>query len=105
MAVNFTVYETLRGWVASYSPGGQPSIVSKLACGGIAGAVGQTRARRNRVSDADAYRNPVTYPFDLVRRRMQVMGQRADYNYNGTFDAMVKIAKGEGAVSDIEGVV
>lgn len=34
----------------------QPSLVTKLGCGGVAGIIGQT----------------LTYPLDVVRRQMQV---------------------------------
>lgn len=42
------------------NPRPQPTVIWKLFCGGLAGAIAQT----------------CTYPLDLVRRRFQVMGMR-----------------------------
>lgn len=55
VAINFAAYELLKVWVEDRD-GHSPSIFMKLACGGIAGAVSQT----------------LTYPCDVLRRRMQV---------------------------------
>lgn len=51
--LKFFVYETLKGHLPEDS---RPSLPGKLACGAVAGVVGQT----------------VTYPLDVVRRQMQV---------------------------------
>lgn len=53
----------------------------KLLCGALAGSVSQT----------------LTYPFDVLRRKMQVTGLNAlGYKYNGAFDAMQSIVRTEG---------
>ena len=53
----------------------------KLLCGALAGSVSQT----------------LTYPFDVLRRKMQVTGLNAlGYKYNGAFDAMQSIERTEG---------
>lgn len=52
--LKFFVYETLK---ANLSAEAEPPLSAKLACGAVAGVVGQT----------------VTYPLDVVRRQMQVM--------------------------------
>jgi hypothetical protein len=49
----FYIYETLK---AHISIDGEPSVIGKLACGAVAGLIGQT----------------FTYPLDVVRRQMQV---------------------------------
>ena len=60
-AINFSVYETLKQklpeieWLQNER--GDPVVAAKLACGAVAGGVGQT----------------VVYPLDTVRRRMQVL--------------------------------
>lgn len=72
VALNFTVYETSKSWLlqrkrrfAENTSGGggvvdssaiELSVPTKLACGGLAGAVAQT----------------CTFPLDVIRRRMQV---------------------------------
>jgi solute carrier family 25 phosphate transporter 23/24/25/41 len=60
---------------------GTLSAVSTLSCGGIAGAVAQT----------------VSYPLDLIRRRMQVQDfVPGAVKYSGVCDAFVSIIRSEG---------
>jgi len=57
VGLNFMCYETLKSFVKkNLQP--DPSTVQLLTCGGIAGAVAQT----------------ITYPFDVLRRKMQMQG-------------------------------
>ena len=57
VALNFTTYETLKTFMARGKPAGEElPVYTRLACGGLAGAVAQT----------------CTFPLDVVRRRMQV---------------------------------
>ncbi|KZT71057.1 mitochondrial carrier [Daedalea quercina L-15889] len=69
VGINFTAYETLRGII---TPPGQSSVPRKLLCGALAGSVSQT----------------ITYPFDVLRRKMQVTGMGGAKKYNGALDAL-----------------
>lgn len=61
LALNYCAYETLRSyWLASHPEKDSPGIAGSLLCGGVSGFVSST----------------VTFPVDLVRRRMQLQGQR-----------------------------
>lgn len=76
VALNFCVYEHLRDLVPSQS-------IYMLTIGAISGGIAQT----------------TTYPFDLLRRRFQVlaMGQKElGFHYSGVADALITIGKVEG---------
>ncbi|ETW81055.1 mitochondrial carrier protein [Heterobasidion irregulare TC 32-1] len=80
VGINFASYELLRGIV---TPPGKSSVVRKLSCGALAGAVSQT----------------ITYPFDVVRRKMQVSGMSSSalgYKYSSAIDATRSIIRNEG---------
>lgn len=80
VGINFASYELLRGIV---TPPGKSSVVRKLSCGALAGAVSQT----------------ITYPFDVVRRKMQVSGMSSEalgYKYSSAIDATRSIIRNEG---------
>ncbi|KAI0256191.1 mitochondrial carrier domain-containing protein [Lactifluus subvellereus] len=80
VGINFTAYETLRGFI---TPPGKSSAARKLTCGALAGSISQT----------------LTYPFDVLRRKMQVVGMGSSalgYQYNGALDAARVIIKTEG---------
>jgi solute carrier family 25 phosphate transporter 23/24/25/41 len=80
VGINFAAYEALRGVI---TPPGKSSIPRKLACGALAGSISQT----------------LTYPFDVLRRKMQVVGMKSGnlgYKYNGAFDALQVIVRTEG---------
>ncbi|KAM5533312.1 hypothetical protein V8D89_012986 [Ganoderma adspersum] len=78
VGINFAAYEALRGIV---TPPGKTGAHRKLACGALAGSISQT----------------LTYPFDVLRRKMQVRGLDAlGYKYNGALDALQSIARTEG---------
>jgi len=80
VGINFAAYEALRGII---TPPGKSSIPRKLACGALAGSISQT----------------LTYPFDVLRRKMQVVGMKTGnlgYKYNGAFDALRVIFRDEG---------
>lgn len=78
VGINFAAYEALRGVI---TPPGKSSISRKLACGALAGSISQT----------------ITYPFDVLRRKMQVVGmQDSSTKYNGAIDALKGILKTEG---------
>jgi len=78
VAINFAVYDGLKRTLVKKK---SISLFESLAFGGIAGAVAQT----------------VTYPFDLLRRRMQIVGAGGTKEvYNGPLDAIKKIVKNDG---------
>ncbi|SCU98192.1 LADA_0H11232g1_1 [Lachancea dasiensis] len=82
VALNFTVYEQLREFIPSSIDPAWASLY-KLSIGAVSGGVAQT----------------MTYPFDLLRRRFQVlaMSQNAlGYRYTGVFDALRTIGRTEG---------
>jgi solute carrier family 25 phosphate transporter 23/24/25/41 len=94
VALNFTVYETLRSYwtppITPETPHPQPSVLAKLFCGGVAGAVAQT----------------CTYPLDLIRRRFQVMGTSSSaygYHYRSTWGAVVDVVRREGLLGLYKG--
>jgi len=80
VGINFAAYEALRGVI---TPPGQTTITRKLLCGALAGSVSQT----------------LTFPFDVLRRKMQVVGMSGGgmgYRYNGALDALLSIIRTEG---------
>ncbi|EAU91139.1 hypothetical protein CC1G_03307 [Coprinopsis cinerea okayama7 len=78
VGINFAAYEFLRGVI---TPPGKSSVARKLSCGALAGSISQT----------------LTYPFDVLRRKMQVTGmQGGNIKYNGALDALRSILKVEG---------
>jgi len=79
VGINFAAYETLRGII---TPPEKTSVTRKLACGALAGSISQT----------------LTYPFDVLRRKMQVIGmkQSLGYKYSGALDALRVIVRTEG---------
>lgn len=90
VGLNFAVYEKMREFV---TPDGQdnPSALGKLSSGAISGAVAQT----------------LTYPFDVLRRRFQVlnMGQgQLGFQYNSVWGAIASIIRKEGVLGMYKGL-
>lgn len=80
VALNFTFYELLKVY---FTPPDRPaSTWRKLSCGATAGAISQT----------------LTYPLDVLRRKMQVTGMKdkVDFEYKNSFDAVKTIVAKEG---------
>jgi len=80
VGINFAAYEFLRGVI---TPPGKSSVTRKLSCGALAGSISQT----------------ITYPFDVLRRKMQVTGMAAgplEQQYTGALDALRSIYRNEG---------
>ncbi|KAJ6593873.1 mitochondrial carrier [Mycena capillaripes] len=80
VGINFAAYEFLRGVI---TPPGKTSVARKLSCGALAGSISQT----------------LTYPFDVLRRKMQVTGMKSSglgIKYTGAIDALQGIVRTEG---------
>ncbi|KAJ6586894.1 mitochondrial carrier domain-containing protein [Mycena vulgaris] len=80
VGINFAAYEFLRGVI---TPPGKSSVARKLSCGALAGSISQT----------------LTYPFDVLRRKMQVTGMKSSglgIKYTGAIDALQGIVRTEG---------
>lgn len=78
VGINFTAYETLRGII---TPPEKTTIVRKLACGALAGSISQS----------------ITYPMDVLRRKMQVTGMNnLGVRYNSALEALFVILRQEG---------
>jgi len=78
VGINFAAYEFFRGTI---TPPGKGSVWRKLSCGALAGSISQT----------------LTYPFDVLRRKMQVTGMKdTSMKYNGALDALSSIIRTEG---------
>jgi len=78
VGINFAAYEFLRGVI---TPPGKSTVARKLSCGALAGSISQT----------------LTYPFDVLRRKMQVTGMKGgSIKYSGTIDALMSILRVEG---------
>jgi solute carrier family 25 phosphate transporter 23/24/25/41 len=94
--LDFAVYESLKAEVPKRfkDQTGQPNSYAKLACGGIAGLVGQT----------------VAFPLDLVRRRIQIQGiqnglKGSSEKYSGMFEALISISRREGLKGLYRGLI
>ena len=67
-----------------------PPVTKKLLCGALAGTFAQT----------------ITYPLDVLRRRMQVTGMpNVTYKYSGTWDALKKLVIQEGVGGLYKGMI
>ncbi|KAL0756672.1 hypothetical protein Bca101_094340 [Brassica carinata] len=109
VGLNFAVYESLKDWLVKSKPFGiidnnnsELTVTTRLACGAIAGTMGQT----------------VAYPLDVVRRRMQMVGWKdassvitgdgrgkAPIEYSGMVDAFKKTVRHEGVGALYKGLV
>ena len=72
------------------TPPGKSSIPRKLLCGALAGSISQT----------------LTYPFDVLRRKMQVTGMRNGgmVHYDGAVSAARHIVRTEGLAGMYRGL-
>ncbi|KAF5348661.1 hypothetical protein D9758_006804 [Tetrapyrgos nigripes] len=80
VGINFASYELFRGIIYEE---GKTSVARKLLCGALAGSLSQT----------------LTYPFDVLRRKMQVTGMKSsalEIKYTGAIDALMGILRTEG---------
>ncbi|KAF0474119.1 mitochondrial carrier [Gigaspora margarita] len=89
VALNFHSYEVLRKYFTPVDRT-SPPVAQKLLCGALAGSFAQT----------------ITYPLDVLRRRMQVTGMKElEYQYKNTWDALTQLLKGEGIRGLYKGMV
>lgn len=99
VGINFATYEALRGII---TPPGRTSAARKLTCGALAG----TELVRTGfllysmyIHFAGSISQTLTFPFDVLRRKMQVVGMPAGgmgYQYSGAMDALRSIIQSEG---------
>ncbi|CAN4108380.1 unnamed protein product [Withania somnifera] len=108
VGLNFAVYESLKDWLVKTKPLGlvddsaELGVITRLACGAVAGTVGQT----------------VAYPLDVVRRRMQMVGwkdaasivtgdgrSKTSLEYSGMVDTFRKTVRYEGFRALYKGLV
>ncbi|CAO1623007.1 unnamed protein product [Sympodiomycopsis kandeliae] len=90
VAINFAAYEALRKRFID-SETGQVSTLMKLSCGALAGSISQT----------------ITYPLDVLRRRMQVAGMKNSklgYSDKNAIDAIRNILKRDGVLGLYRGL-
>jgi solute carrier family 25 phosphate transporter 23/24/25/41 len=93
VGVDFAAYETLKQYSPKQADGSVNGFVT-LANGAVAGTMAQT----------------ISYPMDLVRRRLQVQGFASDIDlgdkkYKGITDAFVRIFREEGIRGFYRGLV
>jgi solute carrier family 25 phosphate transporter 23/24/25/41 len=101
VGLNFAVYETLKDVLIksnNYRDERDLSIFTKLSCGAVAGTAGQT----------------VAYPFDVVRRRLQVSGWSGAQSlhaesghavaYRGMVDCFLRTTREEGVGALFKGL-
>lgn len=87
VGINFAAYEWLRGYFTP--PGQEHHAWQKLSCGALAGSISQS----------------ITYPFDVLRRKMQVSGMKSlGPGYNGAFDAIRGMYASEGVLGFYRGL-
>lgn len=81
--INFGTYETLKFYSKKFNKNEEFLFTNKMICGAIAGAIGQT----------------VTYPIDVLRRRVQTCGFAEGVEplkSNSVIRSMIHIVKNEG---------
>ena len=96
VGIDFAVYDVLRDMLPRRAPGSdEPTVLGKLAAGGVAGACAQT----------------VAYPLDTVRRILQVQDtvhavQTAPRSeaYTGMLDCLVRLVRRDGVLALYSGL-
>lgn len=88
VAMNFACYELFKTYVTT-DESAPPGTVTKLLCGALAGSISQT----------------LTYPLDVLRRRMQVTGMKEmGFAYKGSWDAIFTIIRLDGLKGLYKGI-
>lgn len=101
VGINFAAYEGLRGVI---TPPGKTSVARKLSCGALAGmfyTISTQSLSFARIDGRMAYIGSIsqtlTYPCDVLRRKMQVAGMNSlGVRYTGAIDALRSILRTEG---------
>jgi len=87
VGISFAGYELLKGYIIPDDA--EVIVVRKLACGALAGAISQT----------------LTYPLDVLRRKMQVTGMsNIEFKYNSAWGAAKSIIRKQGLVGLYSGI-
>jgi len=79
-AIDLGVYDILKRQYSIKNKNKEPTILVLLACGATSSTCGQL----------------VSYPLDLVRRRLQIQGMAGQAVYSGMIDAFKTIVRNEG---------
>ncbi|KAK9811166.1 hypothetical protein WJX73_007741 [Symbiochloris irregularis] len=90
LAINYCAYETLRSvWMSRTNSTGSPPVPVSLACGSAAGIAAST----------------LTFPLDLVRRRLQLEGQAGQHRYTSYADVFRQVVRKHGMRGLYAGIV
>mmetsp|Transcript_152 Transcript_152/g.546 ORF Transcript_152/g.546 Transcript_152/m.546 type:complete len:346 (+) Transcript_152:265-1302(+) len=92
LAINYCVYESLRSkWLADHPDSKAPPVSAMVVFGSASGIVSSS----------------ITFPLDVIRRRMQMQGSVAGgvHQYSGIGNALVKIVRHEGIRGLYSGIV
>lgn len=123
VGINFAAYEALRGVI---TPPGKTNVGRKLTCGALAGGcerlivegllflldrwLGSLSVRESGKADrvvsifAGSISQTLTYPFDVLRRKMQVTGMQGGQKYSGALDALRSVLRSEGVAGLYRGL-
>ncbi len=104
-AINFLTYDSLKRYFVPDNR--RVGVVESLFYGGFAGATAQTSEfMLSTLLRVDANMFAVTYPVDLLRRRMQLQGLGgAKRLYSGPIDAVRKIVAQDGISGLYKGMI
>lgn len=103
VALNFYFYEGLKARFITAEDSATNRSLRTLMCG--AGTSSRLFSNKNRAPETEPLRRvaagsvaqTLTYPFDVLRRKMQVAGMNEfSPAYTGALDAMIKITRAEG---------
>lgn len=107
--INFASYERLRMIITP--PGKDHSVFRKLACGALAGIFPfiTSNGSPKLIRCIGSISQTLTYPFDVLRRKMQVTGMRAphisgEHATNSALQTIRLIARTEGLAGFYRGI-
>ena len=85
---------------------GEIPVLWKLTCGAVSGTSAQSSMSIYSNIVMELYLFIVTYPLDVIRRRMQMKGSRSDlFPYTSTPNAILTMYRTEGMVSFYKGII